>query len=435
MSVYITGVTKRYADQLVLDDVSLELHAGDRVGLLGRNGSGKTTLMRLAAGLDRLDSGSVQGSGRTAFLAQQGELRAGRLADAVLPEELRTLHARLELAAERLHDPTDANLAAYAAAEESYRAAGGYDAEGRAASILAGLGLDPQADAGRLSGGQARRALLARLLMQPADHYLLDEPTNHLDLAATLWLEDWVRRSEAAFLIVSHDRAFLDATVTRCAEIARGKLREYPGNYSESMALKRAQEENQQAAYRAHQRKVQSLAGEARGLAQEGRAANHFDWAKTGATALAKNKAEGVSRTLARRARALEKRLERMEEPEKPYQERFATRLRVDGVRHGPNEVLTARDLSVKRDGRTILAGVNLHARRGDRLALLGPNGGGKSTLIAALRGELAPDAGTVRAGPGLSTYWAGQNGEELDGFRTVEEALLGANPGLERKQ
>jgi ATPase subunit of ABC transporter with duplicated ATPase domains len=201
------------------------------------------------------------------------------------------------------------------------------------------------------------------------------------------------------------------------------------------MAVKRAQEANQLAAFKAHQRKVAALTSEARGLAEEGRAAGHFDWAKakTGATALAKNKAEGVSRTLARRARSLEKRLDRMEEPEKPYQERFATRLRVTGVSHGPNEVLTARGLRLERGGRVILDGVDLHLRRGDRLALLGPNGGGKSTLIAGLRRALAPAAGSVRHGVGLTTFWAGQNGEELAEHDTVEQALHAANPDLER--
>jgi ATPase subunit of ABC transporter with duplicated ATPase domains len=434
VNVRLTRVSKRYADNLIFQDADLEVNPGERIALLGRNGSGKTTLLKILVGLEPTDAGSVTRSGKVAYLEQRGDLGTGSLLEQIMPVAYRQAKHDLEQAEQMLEQPSDEHLEKYANAEEIFRTIGGYDLEARAEAILAGLGLDGKRSSAQLSGGQERRALLARLLIEPSDFYLLDEPTNHLDLESIHWLEHWVNTNEAGFLIVSHDRAFLDATAQRCYELERGKLAEYPGNYSEAMAWKETLHEAAQVAFESHQRKVSQLNVEATGIRQRSESAGKFDIRKKrwGNLMSAKKKAEDVSRTLANRARALEKRIEHMGELEQPYNERFMTKIKFAPAQHGPNEVLKLEDVRLERDGKLILEHVNGFVRHGDRLALIGPNGGGKSTLIASILGQLEPASGIIRHGVGLSVYWAGQETQELEEFTTLEDALSAANPDLQ---
>lgn len=435
MSLILKRVTKRYADNLIFENASLELHAGDRVGLLGRNGSGKTTLMKLLTKLEQPDAGEVSASGRLAYLEQRSELEAGSLREIVLPARHRQLKAELEVAQLALEIPSTENLERFAVAEEDFRVAGGYDIEARAESILAGLGLNGEHSSQALSGGQERRALLARLLIEPSDFYLLDEPTNHLDLESLIWLEDFVNSSEAGFLIVSHDRAFLDATVTRSYELERQKLTEYPGNYSQAMEGKRILRESALIAFENHSRKVKQLELEAQVTAQQ--ASRSFNKNRTGNrdTLSAWHKGNRAQHSIGRRTLALEKRIDHMGELEKPFEENFMTRIKLGSLNHGPNEVLTLENLKLECGEKLILEGLNLHVRRGERLALIGANGGGKSSLIKAILGQLPISSGKILTGVGLSIYWAGQNTEELDEFQTLKDTLLAANPDLETRE
>ncbi|WP_198170688.1 ABC-F family ATP-binding cassette domain-containing protein [Deinococcus arboris] len=430
----VTGAARVYADRTIFEDVTLDVGAGDCLALIGENGSGKSTLLRLLAGLDAPDAGTVTRTGRVALLAQDETPAEGTMLDAVTPTALRQARAAFERTSADLGTATDEAFQAFAEAEEHYRLCGGYDFEARAGAVLAGLNLDGAARATQLSGGQTRRALLARLLLDPAEVYLLDEPTNHLDADGAAWLEGWLRASGAAFVLASHDRAFLDAVATRTAELERGELHEYPGGYSEAMALKAALREAQARDYAAYQRKRAALRQEQGRLRAAGESAGHFNLRRAGNVPLiaAKNKASQVSKTLAGRSRALERQLDRLEDAavDKPYADHRAVRLDLPPAPPGPAEVLTAQHLSVARGDKEVLSGVTLHVRRGDRVALTGPNGGGKSTLLRALLGEL-PHSGTVRWGQGLTLYVAGQGGEELYGLATVGDALLATNPAL----
>ncbi|BBN95518.1 ABC transporter ATP-binding protein [Deinococcus grandis] len=218
-----SGVARSFADRMVFSGVELTVGAGERLALVGENGSGKSTLLRVLAGLDAPDAGVVTRSGRVALLAQ-AQVMGGSVLEAVTPPALAAAQVAFEAASAALSDGSEAALLAFAGAEEAYRLSGGYDFAGRAAAVLAGLGLDAGARADRLSGGQARRVLLAALLLAPADVYLLDEPTNHLDAGGAAWLRDWIRASDAAFVLASHDRAFLDEVATGVAELERGTL-------------------------------------------------------------------------------------------------------------------------------------------------------------------------------------------------------------------
>lgn len=435
MHLRLRGIARRFGDAKLFEDINLDLSGAERVALLGRNGSGKTTLLKIIAGLEVADAGTVTRTGRIAYLAQRGELTPGNLRDAVLPEAHLALKADLERASEALSDPRPENLDAFSAAEERYRASGGYELETRAEEILAGLELSGALSSHALSGGQVRRALLARLLIEPAELYLLDEPTNHLDVDSLAWLEAWIQASTAAFLIVSHDRAFLDATVTRCVELERGRLQEYPGNYTAAMAEKQTQLEAAQVAYQAHTRKVRQLEEQAQLAAQQASRSENRNRMGNRDAMTASHLANRAAHKSGRRALALEKRIEQMGDVEKPFEDKFLTRIRLEGANPGPNEVLTVQDLCLERDGRAILEGVNSHLRRGERVALVGPNGGGKSTLLAGILAHLEPTAGTVRLGVGLSVYWAGQHTEELDAYATLEDALVAANDSLETRE
>jgi ATPase subunit of ABC transporter with duplicated ATPase domains len=432
VSVRLTRVSKRYADNLIFQDADLEVNPCERVALLGRNGSGKTTLLKILVGLETADSGSVTRSGKMAYLEQRGDLGTGSLLEQIMPVTYRQAKHDLEQAEKMLEQPSDEHLEKYANAEEVFRTIGGYDLEARAEAILAGLGLDGKHSSVQLSGGQERRALLAKLLIEPSDFYLLDEPTNHLDLESIHWLEHWVNTNDAGFLIVSHDRAFLDATVQRCYELERAKLTEYPGNYSEAMAWKKTKREAMQVAFENHARKVKALKSEAHKAFQ--RAEASFDPSRMTDNNImaAKGAHNSGAFSAGQRAKALESRIEHMGEVEQPYNERFLTRIKFEPMKHGPNEVLTLEDVRLERDGKTILEHVDGFVRHGDRLALTGPNGGGKSTLIAGILGQLEPSAGTIRHGVGLSIYWAGQDTQELEEFTTLEEALLTANSDLQ---
>jgi ATPase subunit of ABC transporter with duplicated ATPase domains len=435
VSLFLKRATRRFADNLVFEDVDLELHTLERVGLLGRNGSGKTTLMRVLAGLDAPDAGEVRRSGRIAYLAQRGDLGAGSLREVVLPESHRALKAELEDAERALEHPTPEQLERYASAEEDFRVSGGYELEVRAEEILAGLGLDGAFSSDALSGGQSRRALLAQLLIETADFYLLDEPTNHLDLESTQWLEGWVNSSDAGFLIVSHDRAFLDATVTRCYELERHALTEYPGNFSLAMQEKQTRLEAARIAFENHARKVKQLETQAQLAVQQASRAENRHRAGNRDKTTASHLMNRSTHKSGRRALALKKRIEHMGEQEKPHSDRFVTRIKLEVAQHGPNEVLRLENVRLERGGRAILWDASFHVRRRDRIALIGPNGGGKSTLLAGVLGHLEPSEGSIRRGVGLSVYWAGQNTEELDAFVTLEDALLGANPELQTRE
>uniref|UniRef100_UPI0025FED087 ABC-F family ATP-binding cassette domain-containing protein n=1 Tax=uncultured Deinococcus sp. TaxID=158789 RepID=UPI0025FED087 len=431
MLIELRKVARTYGDVVVVEDVDLAVGPGARLALVGANGSGKSTLLRVMAGLDAPDGGTAVITGRVALLAQQEDAGTGTLQGAVTPPELRKAQQAFEVASAALGEGTDAALLAFAEAEETYRLAGGYDFAARAAGVLSGLGLDDGADAARLSGGQARRALLARLLLSPADVYLLDEPTNHLDVDGARWLEGWIASSAAAFVLASHDRAFLDAVATQTAELERGRLTVYPGPYSEAMALKAVLREAQERDHDAYRRRRAALDEERARRASKARSAGQYNHrrASDGDKLLAKGKAQNAQGVNASAARRLERQIERLDDhaTAKPFDDRRILRIDLQATPPGPAEVLTVRDLSVCRDGRPVLGGVTLHVRRGEKVALTGPNGGGKSTLLGALLGTL-PHGGEVRWGVGLTHYVAGQHGEELTGLETVGDALLDAN-------
>lgn len=436
MSLRLQAVTKRYGGNTIFENLSLVVDHGQKTALIGANGSGKSTLLRLIVGAEEPDSGTVHVQGRVSYLEQHTHSDNTAAIDQVVPAELKAARADLTWAEAKLSQPTEANLARYAEAEERFRSLGGYEFESRAEATLEALGLSPDQAVSSLSGGQQRRVLLARQLLAPGSIVLLDEPTNHLDTAGLEWLEGWVRASTATVLLVSHDRAFLDATVTSVAELEHGKLTVWPGNYSQAKELKAVAQAAQQRQHDTQTRHKKQLELEASRLGSISRSAGKFNHRRAGnqALILAKNKAESVSRTMARRAKALEKRIEQMEITPAPYESNDLATLPLPDVPTGPNEVLCFDNITIERGGNLLVQNLNLLLRRSEKLVLLGPNGSGKSSLIAAALGTLQPTKGSVVLGAGITIFSAGQNGEELAAFATLEDALRDAQSALRRQ-
>ncbi len=365
ISIRIEHLSKSYGDRMVLDDISLEISAPLKIGLVGRNGAGKTTLCRLLRGEIPADGGTFQVAGRLGYLPQQ-------------PADF------------------DGTLEQYLEQE----AAPGIPRS----KLLQQAGLPERLLRARfveLSGGEKTRAGLARLLAGEPQILLLDEPTNHLDLPGLEWLVERVRQFSGIVLAISHDRYFLDQVAAAVIELEQGKLRRYSGNYSAYAAQKQLQREQADQAYQAYRQEKQRLEeAYRRKMAEAGRMVEkrvHRDGV------VAKGPTDfyaGKSKKMARNAKAIQKRLQQLEPKERSQ---VAARLQLElGEKSAAlSQVLVeGRGLRKEFGDQTILAGVDLLIRRQRRIALIGENGAGKTTLLRLIAGDLCADAGQLRIAP-----------------------------------
>ncbi len=425
----VSDLSKRYGDHLVLDRVSFTVNPGDRIGLVGPNGGGKSTLLAVLAGEEEPDAGSVTLALRTrigylrqgfadlpsATLAALLDVPTGGLATALAHIDTATA----ALAALDADADADAAMRAYDDALAALEARGGYAAVDELQRLLAALGLAGvsfETPLAALSGGQKTRAGLAALLASRPDLLLLDEPTNHLDLDALAWLEGFVRDYQGAVLVVSHDRAFLDRTVTQIFELddATHRLTAYPGAYSDYLAAKGAAAAAHADAYTRQQREIARVERDIRAVASHAgtteRATQH-DFLRA--------RAKKVARTAKVRERKLEKLLASEERIDKP-ERRWGLALEFAERDESGRDVAVAENASVELSGRPILRDIDLHVRFGERVAITGPNGGGKTTLLRLLLGEVAPSAGRVRLGAGVVPGRYAQEQETVDPRLTV---------------
>lgn len=393
--VILRGVGYDLPDGPLFEDVDLTLSSGSRVALVGENGAGKTTLMRLAVGELQPSRGRVESHGSVAWLPQD------------LGSTARALGA---WARTRNHAVAPSGVPDKLAA--------------------------PERDARPGSGGERQRARLEALLAAAPDVLLLDEPTHHLDVAGMEWLEGVLAGWPGAVLLVSHDRAFLDAVATETAFLERGSLRLEAGDYSEARARRAAEDAARLRRHKAQATHRQRLESEFHRHRSAARSAGDFNRNRVsdGNILLATAKAETVSNRLARRAKAIATRLEREEVEEKPWVDNRRLSFAATPRNPGPSEVIVTQGLTVRRGGKTVVDGLDLYLMRGDKLALVGPNGSGKTTLLEVLRGVRQPDAGTVRHGVGLRVTASAQVEEpwaDLGNALTVGDVLREANPAL----
>jgi ATP-binding cassette, subfamily F, member 3 len=414
--IRLQEVKRAYGVHEVLTGVDWQIPPRSRVGLVGPNGAGKTTILRLIAGLEEPDHGTLHVIRGTSlgYLPQEGaRLPEGTLLEALLQPfaEIAAMEAELD----RLHHDMATAIGERLESltrragdlQHRFEAAGGFELEARAKAILGGLGFAANDHARPLrefSGGYRMRAALGALLLRRPDYLLLDEPTNHLDLEAVGWLEDFLADIPSALVIVSHDRTFLNKLVSSIAEIDQGRVRVWAGNYDRYRAEKETTRE----------RALKKAASEAHRVEEVERFIERFRY----------------KATKARQVQSRIKMLEKMERTEVMAEE-TTWRFTFPNVPRSANRVALLSDVHKGYDGRPVLRGVALEIWRGDRIALVGPNGCGKSTLLQVVAGRLPADEGTIEIGEKVVLHYFAQHVlETLTSGRTVLEEMQAWSPG-----
>ncbi len=390
--VTLENISKQFSERVLLDDVSLQINSGERIGLIGANGSGKTTFLRMIAGLESIDAGSltVWGGVRLQFLGQSTSLNdeltvLEQLSESSSPQ-IRLLRDYEEVSQKLLLQPTDPSLQKQMGdlSAEMDRT-NGWAAEANAKAILTQLGVDNfEAKVATLSGGQRKRVDLARALIDPADLLILDEPTNHIDADTIAWLERYLATVPRALLIVTHDRYFLDRVVNRIIELDRRQLVNYPANYSQYIELRALR----------HEKLVVAEEKQRKHLRRE------LDWLHRSPMARSTKQKARVQRVQALQTIKYDKGDERVV-------------LSIAGRRLG-KRVLEARGLSKAYGNLQLFDGLDFDLVSGDRIGIIGPNGAGKSTLLDILSGYTKADAGVVSWGETVALGYYDQRSRGL---------------------
>jgi ATP-binding cassette subfamily F protein 3 len=395
----LSEVYKSFGAQDVLRGVSLQVNPGEHVGLVGRNGAGKTTIFRLVTRDDTPDSGEVvRARGlKLGLLAQHVHFKAGSTVHESalaafghlqsIEHEMHELEHRMVEGGEELENV----LARYSDLQHEYEREGGFEYSARAEAILQGLGFDKetwQMETEKLSGGQQNRLGLACLLLSEPDILLLDEPTNHLDVNAVEWLEEFLQSYPAGFVIISHDRYFLDRACRRIVEVERGRAVSYTGNYSDYLVEREEQREIQQRAYDNQQRLI----------------------AKT---------EEFIRRNLAgqktKQAKSRRTMLQRLDRVEAVRGNQASGDFRMQDIERAGTHVLTVTEATIGYPDKTLAADISLILRRGECLGVIGPNGSGKTTFVRTILGKLPKLSGQLSWGAKVQIGYYAQQLEDLD--------------------
>ena len=400
----ISGMTKAFGERVLFEDVSLQVGDNDRIGLVGPNGAGKSTLFSMILGRDTADQGEVSMDRGLSIghlpqeTAPVNDETVLQLATAITPEVVELQRRMKDFDAG--HDTESHD---FHEVQARFDEVGGYQLEPRAKTILRGLAFrekDFDRPLRAMSGGWIMRAHLARLLVQQPDLLMLDEPTNHLDLEALQWFQGYLKSYPGSILLISHDREFLNQLVGSIVEIRQSRLIRYRGNYDEYLLQRAAQEEQQLAAYKAQQKKIQQL----QEFADRFRAKN----------------------TKAAQAQSKLKQIERMDQLEAPERDNRAIKFRFPQPVRSGHRVIALKDIHHAYGENVVYRGMHFEAERGQRLVLVGPNGAGKSTLLKLLAGALPIQSGTRELGLHVKAgYYAQHRVEMLQPERTVlAEAL-----------
>ena len=417
----IQKLNKSFQMNAVLKDADLTLQTGQRMGLTGVNGCGKSTLFKLIAGSMEPDSGvvSVARGARVGLLTQEADIQSDLTVQQELErvfEPLREMERRLRaMEAEMAEQHKDAEACArlsrsYANLLDRFEASGGYEWPSRIQGVLAGLGFARGREdqpARLLSGGEKTRLCLARLLLTQPELLLLDEPTNHLDLQSVQWLEETLKKYRGTVLVISHDRYFLNAVCDCMAEISMGHIVQYEGNYDVFSVKRQADIERQIKEYDLQQAEI----ARQEAIIQRYRMFNREKSIKA--------------------AESREKRLEKMERLERPKSEQ-KLRMSFEARRRTGEEVLGVKDVSKGFEGRKLFEHFSLQLRLGDRVAIIGPNGVGKSTLLNIIARRLQPDSGTVVFGSNVDMGYYEQHQTRLNPEKDILNEVWDEFPRLE---
>ena len=395
----LSDVHKSYGVQDVLRGTTLQINPGEHVGLVGRNGAGKSTIFRLVRGEESADKGEVvKARGvRLGLLDQHVHFEAG----STVHESALAAFGHLQQIEHEMHElehlMADASadlekvLERYSELQQQFELEGGFEYAAKAEAILQGLGFEREMwtlETTKLSGGQQNRLGLARLLLAAPDVLLLDEPTNHLDVNAVEWLEEFLQSYESAYVIVSHDRYFLDRACRRIIELENGKSSSYTGNYSDYLIEREERREAQQRAYDNQQQLI----------------------AKT---------QEFIRRNLAgqktKQAKSRRKMLEKLERVDAVRPDQSSGNFKLQTVERTGNHVLTVTELTVGYEDKRLASDISFILRRGECLGIIGPNGSGKTTFLKTILNKIAPLDGEVRWGTKVQIGYYAQQLDDLD--------------------
>jgi ATP-binding cassette subfamily F protein 3 len=416
--IRLSSAGKRYGQKLLFEGVDWLITHRDRVGLVGVNGSGKSTLLKILAELETLDYGSMSGAKgiRAGYLPQEGLTLSGQTVFAECMSVFADLHAmeqEMEQLTARMPELDHASpeyeqvAERYQRIEHEFRTRDGYGLEAQVGSVLMGLGFgkpDWHRRTEEFSGGWQMRIALAKLLLEKPNLLLLDEPTNHLDLEARNWLEDYLKTYPGAFVVISHDRYFLDVTVTKIVEIWNKRVQFYPGNYEKFLAQKSQRQEQLESAYRTQRERIEQLEV----------FINRFRYQAT--------KAKQVQSRI--------KELERMDRIELPEEEKT---IHFSFPQPKPSGRIVAElgGMAKSYGDKEVFRDVSLLIERGDRIALVGPNGAGKSTLIKVLAGREPLTGGQHKLGHNVQLdYFAQDQYKELDPDARILDDIGALSPG-----
>ena len=420
-------IGKIYPTGEVLRDVTWEVKAGDRIGLVGVNGAGKSTQMKIIAGLEEPSSGLVvkQGEPRIAYLQQEFDVDPARTvreelfqafgeAAEVLIRQHQVEHAMAEEKAANDPDHLDALIHELGRLHSRFEALHGYELDARIDKLLPTIGFTPEGAeqlVGDYSGGWQMRIALGKILLQEPDLLLLDEPTNHLDVETIQWLEGYLVEQTAALVVISHDRTFLDRVCNQIVETERGVSRSYLGNYSQHLEQKVLEREATQAAFERQQKEL-------------GAQQAYIDRFR-------------ASATRSTQAKSREKLLEKIERVEAPIEGVSGPRFRFPDAPRSGRLVAEIRDLTHSYGDQILFLGAELEVERGDRIAFVGPNGAGKSTLLRLIMGSELPAEGLAQLGEHnvVAGYFEQNQAEALDLSKTVIDTIFEAVPDWTQTQ
>lgn len=419
----VNNIKKMFGTDVILENVSFEVQKGDRIGLVGINGSGKTTLFKILNGEYTADEGSFTPARETSI----GYMEQHVCRDMEKPafDEVMTVFEpllRMEAELERLNaeiaavpDDIDALILKQTELNDRFIAEGGLTCRNRARSTLIGLGFAPEqimAPIGVLSGGQKAKIQLAKMLLGESNLLLLDEPTNHLDIPSVEWLEDFLKNYSGSYIVISHDRYFLDAVTNRTFEIEHTHLTEYKGNYTKFLRLKEENRLAMQRVYDNTQREIKRIEGI---IEQQKR----FNQERNYVTIASKQKS-----------------IDRLEATlQKPEDEPDSIRFQFKASQRGGNDVLMAEDLALQFGDNRLFRHVNLDIKRGEKVFLIGPNGCGKTSLLKILLGIYRQTFGDYRFGANIDVGYYDQAQGNLDESKTVIDEIWDLHPYMNQTQ
>jgi hypothetical protein len=418
-----TNISKSFGSNEIIKDANFLVNEHEKVAIVGINGAGKTTLLKILTGEERADSGNVI----LAKDAKLGYLRQINNVDSTLSiiDELYTViehilnmeKRMLEMQEQMQHlsgEELEALYSSYTALTHSYELMDGYAAKSKVIGILKGLGFDEndfERKINTLSGGQKTRVFLAKLLLEEPDIILLDEPTNHLDLRSIEWLESYLLNYKGAVIIVSHDRYFLDKIVSKVIDIENAEVQMYSGNYSDFSAKKQMLLDAKMKEYLNQQQEIRHQEAVITKLKQF-------------------NREKSI-----KRAESRQKQLEKIDRVEAPVTHIENMKLSLDISKESGKDVLTVHDLSKSFDEKHLFSNINFEIKRGERVAIIGDNGTGKTTLLKIINGLLSPDTGEVIYGSNVSIAYYDQEHQVLHMDKTLFDEISDTYPEMNNTQ